>query len=864
MRLGTLLSRLRDRPAPPAAARDEEALRAKHDALRRLTARNSAALDVLADLQEKAAGEFLFDTTFVRDASTSALALGRGVVADLEVLTGAPERRLRATLERVQARVDAQLREQRAVPAGPATLDLARVAAAGPDLVGGKMRRLAAIRVSLGLPAPDGFAVTTAGCHGFLAQQGLWPSVVAVVNELSLVDRPRLAAASRAIAARITATGWPAPLAAEVLQAFDVLQARTEKAALRVAVRSSGVGEDGDLSFAGQYATLLNVDRDGLLAACTQVMASQFGPRAVLYYKARGLEAALLPMSIGIVAMVDARAAGVLYTRSPTTPGGDTMSISGAWGLGPLVVEGTISPDRFTVSRGPRHEVIETRVGGKGRMLLCREGPGVVEVAVPGWMRAQLCLTHDQIEDLASLGARIEGHFGAAQDVEWAVDPARTVHILQARPLRLRPPAGSGGDRAGARAALPPPVAQGAVGSPGVASGVVVVAPAPVAVAHVPRGAVIVTRTASPDLAEALDRAAALVVEAGSAASHLATIARERRIPALFDVRDALSRLQPGSLVTVDAEMGNVYDGRQESLLRLDRGETPPAALDTPLFARLRAVNAWLVPLNLTDPRSRGFTPSGCRTLHDVLRYAHETAMREMFLTGSTLAAGGPRTRRLEGSLPLDVHIVDLGGGLDAADATVVTIDQVRSRPLLALWSGMTSVRWDARPAVDRTTLATLLVAGLTSTTGDLDAREANYAMVSDAYVNLQARFGYHFSRVDAFLADGVQGNYASLLFHGGAADARGRERRLEFIARVLAPRHWRVTRRGDALLARIETLGPDALTTELQRLGRLLIVTRQIDVALRDAEDVDRAVAAFERGGGGLELDAPVPGGRR
>jgi len=377
----------------------------------------------------------------------------------------------------------------------------------------------------------------------------------------------------------------------------------------------------------------------------------------------------------------------------------------------------------------------------------------------------------------------------------------------------------------------------------------------------VPRGAVIVARTAAPALAAIIDRVSAIVTEVGSAASHLATVAREFRIPAIFNAEGALSVLKDRQVVTVDAEMGNVYAGRIESLLELaaTRGQDEEL-LQSPLFRTLRAVALLLTPLSLTDPRSRRFRPSGCRTLHDILRYAHEVGVQEMFLAGGDV--GGPGTSlRLESSLPVDFYFIDLGGGLDVAGAaTVVRPEQFRSRPLVALWAGLRDVPWSTEPAAGRSGLGSVIMTALSSRDAAAGTTEPNFVLVTDAYVNINFRFGFHFSRVDAYLSPGFRENYASVIFHGGAADARGRSRRLDFLGGILETRHWRIARRDDALFARIEALPEADLARELEVVGRLLVLTRQIDTLLGDDAATARAIAAFRSGDYtlGLGRDAP------
>jgi pyruvate,water dikinase len=821
----------------------------KYEAYRRLVTANNAALEVLADLQSKAGGEYLFDAKYLRDATSAALARGREVVEALDELSGGRERRLRGAFSAVEAKLARVAEPAVHVPDGPPVLSFAEAAEAPVELVGAKAWRLAVLRTRAGVPAPDGFSVTSRACLDFLEAGGILPKVRLAVEELPLASQEALLRTSETLRVSVLGTPWPKSVADRIFSAFDALEERLERRGLLVSVRSSAVGEDGEFSFAGQYSSVLNVDRERLLEACREVLASQFGPRALVYYKARG-GGGLLPMAACVVAMVDARASGVLYTRSPDDPAEETMVLAGTWGLGPSTVDGRLTPDVFTVGRGEGFPLLRSRVAPKDRMLLCRESRGLVDVEVPGWMRDQPCLTPAQVSALAACGAALEGHFGRPQDVEWALDAEERILILQSRPLRLDGEAAGRDEVLEQRKGLTALLSEATIASRGVGSGPVFPVGPEVPPSSAPPGAVLVARAAEPRLAEALDRAAAVVTEVGSTTSHLATVARENGIPALFGVRGALASLGAGTVVTVDAEMGNVYAGRVDALLASAARRRLEGTQDTPLFRRLRAVLAHLTPLNLTDVRARSFKASGCQTLHDILRYAHERAMEEMFLAGGGFGKESGTALRLTSPIPVSFYFLDLGGGLELpAGETELRPEHFRCRPLLQLWPGMVEVPWDTGSAASGRDVASLMMTAMTS--GDVARRmaEPNYVLVSDVYLNMNFRLGYHFSRVDACSTENVHENYASLLFHGGAADARGRSRRADFIERVLRREGWRSSRRGDALFARIENQDAGSLASRLRVLGRLLVATRQIDTLFGSDSDVERAAEAFGRG---------------
>ena len=823
------------------------ALQRKYEAFNRLVAANNAALDLMADLQAKASGEYLFDMAYVRQATGKLIEEGRASVAALGELSDGRYRALRPALARVEESVSGSMAQAAGPPPGPPVLDLSAIPEVPVELVGNKNLRLAEIRSKVGLPVPDGFVVTSRACRDFLEAGALLGALSEEVQGLVLSDQAALARTSALIAREIAAVPWPADRARAILDAYDGLARRRGGSAPLVSVRSSAAGEDGEFSFAGQYATLLNVGRDGLLEACKEVMASQFSPRALVYYKARGLSEALLPMAVGVIAMVDGRASGVLYTRDPQEPDSGAMLVAGHWGLGPTTVDGRGTPDLFRVSREEGHAVLGSTVARKEKMLLCREGEGLVETSVPGWMREQPCLTRDQLALLGEYGLRLEKHYGRAHDVEWAVDAEERVLILQSRPLRLASRPAHGPGEAALRQGLVPILSEGVIASRGVGAGPVALLASEEELGAVPAGAVLVARAASPRLAEAVHRVAAVVTEAGSAASHLATVAREFRVPAIVGARGAMERLHPGQVVTVDAEMGNIYEGRQEPLLAAAAASRAQEWADSPLFRRLREVLAHLTPLNLTDPRARQFKPSGCRTLHDLLRFSHEMAVQEMFLAGGRATAGTRRALKLQSPIPLDFYFIDLGGGLEVPEGSrTVAPEQFRCEPLLAVWRGVTEVPWSTGSAVDARAVASTIASTLAA--GDLLQRmaEPNFVVVSRSYLNLCFRLGFHFSRVDASLSDDDASNYAAFLFHGGAADAAGKTRRVAFMAKVLEQAGFSVSAREDALFARLDRPGRADLEAALALLGRLLVVTRQTDTLMTEDGAVERAARAF------------------
>lgn len=171
-----------------------------------------------------------------------------------------------------------------------------------------------------------------------------------------------------------------APLPPDLEEALR--QAAAPLAGLRLAVRSSAVGEDTDFSFAGQFHTLLNVDPGELPAHYKEVVASKFRPRAVYYWKYRQFSLSELPMAVGCLVMVPAQVSGIMFSRDPHEPAADAVIVNAVWGLGKYAVDGTITPDFFRVARNKPPAVLEQRVAVKPVALTCDAAGGCRPAAV--------------------------------------------------------------------------------------------------------------------------------------------------------------------------------------------------------------------------------------------------------------------------------------------------------------------------------------------------------------------------------------------------------------------------------------------------------------------------------------------------
>ena len=248
----------------------------------------------------------------------------------------------------------------------------------------------------------------------------------------------------------------------------------------------------------------------------------------------------------------------------------------------------------------------------------------------------------------------IEDHFGHPQDIEWALDEDDQIVFLQTRPLKVFARKGvPSASELPELSQYPVLLETGVMGAQGVGFGPVYIVSQERDLIDFPNGAVLVARTPSPKLVTVMSKAKGIITDLGSSASHMAALAREFRVPTILNTQKASQILSPGLEVTVDATNCRVYQGKIEKLIEYFEEESVNPFEDTPLFILFDKILTRIVPLNLVDPTDPDFTPSHCRTFHDLTRFTHQTATQEMFsLSTSTLTAPGDALR-LETEFPL-------------------------------------------------------------------------------------------------------------------------------------------------------------------------------------------------------------------
>ncbi|MGQ9653124.1 MAG: PEP/pyruvate-binding domain-containing protein [Thermodesulfobacteriota bacterium] len=799
----------------------------------------------IADLGEKSGGEYIFDRKYLDDTVDRLRGDLLRLVERLNLLTNNKYMALYGSVDRILLQIEAELRGRLALSDEmPLAVSLDALPLDRPELVGGKANALALIRQSLGLKVPDGFVVTTRAYRRVLEHNRLEDRIHAWLESWASAESDARQA-SRQIQYSILSATIPSDVASAIRRI-------AERKATSWAVRSSAYGEDGELSFAGLHETVLEVPARELLTAYRRVLASLFSHEALTYRREKGMLGEEAAMAVLFQEMVRSEFAGVIHTVDVTNPGLGTMVIYASRGPGRVVVEGTGEVERLSVkkslSQGPWRQ--NARVDEE----LSAAGASQQRQASKLEARGKLILGEEAMKTLTTTAITLERFFKRPQEIEWAVDRSGCCWILQSRALGFSMETGP----------LPDAVCEscsrhgvlvrdsGVVAHAGVGAGPVYRVRSEGDMPSFPDGAVLLTRYTAPWLAAVVPKAAAIVAERGSCAGHLATIAREFRVPTLLGVEGATQLLPQGEEVTVDAKQRVIYRGVVKELLMFELAKGSVFE-ESPEFRLLRRLLRRIAPLHLVDPNSPEFTPQGCRSVHDVIRFAHEKAVQELMDLPHLLKRfRGIKVWRLVSEIPMGLKVLDMGDGVDLrTEADSLLPEHVMSTPFKCLWRGLSEPGiWSTAPVdVDFKGMMSSLTKTKAEMPGFIEFTGFNLAVITGSYMNLHLRLGYHLNLIDARMETEAARNHIYFRFVGGVTDITRRSRRAHLLAQILSRYDFKVDIKGDLIVARILHATSEEMESRLEMLGRLIGFTRQLDIQLRNEDDVLKFAESFLRG---------------
>jgi len=836
-----------------------QAFKKKYESFKKLLDANNDTLELMARLESVSEGDFIFDMQFIRSRSNAILSKVAIIVEELNSLGDNHYTAINEIYESLKDKISFEIAAPLPADNIYLVLPLSQIDRRFLHQVCGKNANLGEIKNRLGLPAPEGFVITNKAYHLILSENSLEDRIRIFLENINPDNIDSLADQSKEIQTAIRQAVIPAKLQEEVAWHYKNLS-ETLGYQPSLALRSSGAYEDQEFSFAGQFLTKLNIPFSEFCPAYLEVLASQFNSRALVYLCQKKLIHREQAMSVGCLAMVPAVASGVLFTTDPMGRQNDVMLLDAVWGLGPALVDGTVTPDQFVLAKKPEIHLIEQHLSAKTVLL---EGQttssGLTTVIVDGEKRNQPALTKEQILTLGRYGIQLEDYFGDPQDIEFAIDPQGKLFLMQSRPLTIQTTQLEETKSLISKEQEGMLINGGTVACFGVAAGPVYVIRRDEDLANFPEGSILVARHTSARYGMVLHKARGMVIDIGSATSHLAILAREFKVPALVDTVIATKILQPGQIITVDATRMRVYQGEMIELLYKTQKKLAPAIIETPIYTKLRRVLRWITPLNLVDPKLSDLTPENCKTLHDIIRFSHQLGIKEMFDLAEKATQQDVHSVRLKTHIPFNLHIIDLGGGIEASRRVkFVSPEVITSIPLLALWKGIShpDISWAGPIPIDMKGLYSVVSRSLTATADHSDFWSRTFAIISHNYLNYSSRLGYHFATIDAYVGDTRNDNYITFRFKGGAADEVRRGRRVRFLGAVLEKLDFEVEVTGDLVVGRLWKYPRELLEQKLDLLGRLMGCARQRDMLMADDTIVDWYTAAFLAGNYKFEGD--------
>ncbi|MCX6818821.1 MAG: phosphoenolpyruvate synthase [Candidatus Aenigmarchaeota archaeon] len=422
-------------------------------------------------------------------------------------------------------------------------------------LVGGKTASLGEM-LSMGLPVPNGFAVTAEAYNYFIKKNNLDRKIRHIIKSADLKNIHELKKAGSSVRSLIKGAAFPEDLALEILSAFRQLKSNY------VATRSSATAEDlPNASFAGQHESFLNVSEKNILTRVRDCFTSLFTDRAISYREDKGFDHFKVYLTVAVQKQIFSKVSGVMFTIDPDSGHKNFTVINSSYGLGDYIVQGKVVPDEIWIFK-EKCKIIDKKLGRK-HIMEVRSLAGVKKKSVPKSLQTKFSISDKEAEELGRYAKLIEKHYQMTMDIEWAKGSDNKLYILQARPETVYAMKNKNIYQEFRLKQKSKVIAQGLAVGRKIASGPVVIIKDAKDIQKFSKGQILVTRKTDPDWEPIMKIAAGIITEEGGRTSHAAIVSRELGVPCIVGVPNATKRLKSNQLVTMDCteETGKIWYG---------------------------------------------------------------------------------------------------------------------------------------------------------------------------------------------------------------------------------------------------------------------------------------------------------------
>ena len=430
------------------------------------------------------------------------------------------------------------------------------------NVAGGKGANLAEI-FNLGVSVPPGFVITAQAYDYFIEKANLKSKIKELLEKINYENTKELEEIAKQIREFIVNSKFPKEMEEEILESYESLNTDESKKTINqilekaqeifVAVRSSATTEDlANASFAGQQETFVNIrGNEELLENIKKCFASLFTARAIYYRHKKGFKHESASLAVIVQRMINSDSSGVIFSKDPAQKN-DNIIIEAVFGLGEGIVSGKITPDKYVVSKDKK--ILEIKISDK-KIALTRGQEGIKIIPLKETGKKPV-LNEFQIIKLAEFAIKLEAHFNAPQDIEFAIEND-SIYFVQTRQIttlekRIDKISEIRGDV----------ILSGIAASPGIGFGKIKIVESLDDLNKISKGDVLVTKMTNPDMVVTMQRCSAIVTDEGGLTAHAAIVSREMGIPAVVGTREATLKLKEGELITVDGSTGKIYRGK--------------------------------------------------------------------------------------------------------------------------------------------------------------------------------------------------------------------------------------------------------------------------------------------------------------
>jgi pyruvate,water dikinase len=421
------------------------------------------------------------------------------------------------------------------------------------------------------IPVPPGFVVTAQAYDYFIENSGLKDKIQNLLNKINYEDTQLLNDVTEQIRKSIIESKFPKEMEEEIIEAYESLGAEdlsfVEGSALDilnnahepifVAVRSSATTEDlAEASFAGQQDTFVNIKGNSdLLINIRKCFASLFTSRATYYRNKQGFKNVKTSLAVVVQKMIDSTKSGVIFSKDPTYKN-DNVIMEAVFGLGEGIVSGTITPDKYVISKDLN--IIDIKIADK-KIAITRNSSGeTVTVNLREEKSKQQVLTNSEVIKLSTIALELEEHYKKPQDIEFAIENDE-IYVVQTRAITTIEKRINTKDSGKITGEI---ILEGLAASPGIASGTVKIIQDLKDLPKIKQGDILVTKMTNPDMVVSMQKSAAIVTDDGGLTAHAAIVSREMGIPAIVGTGEATTKLKEGEVITVDGFSGKIYKGK--------------------------------------------------------------------------------------------------------------------------------------------------------------------------------------------------------------------------------------------------------------------------------------------------------------